>query len=299
VSASVLRRLDAWLFGEEAGRRLWVCTTGLAAVMAVRIALGPYRQLADQPAALFRPVPFLRLLPAMPPLWVIVSLQAVGVVAAVLATAGWRRSGTFALAWTCLLVLAGLRGSLGKILHNDVLLLLAAVPFLAAPAVARWDRTRSARYGWPVRTALVVVAGGYFFAGLAKLRFSGLAWVTGDNMRFILYDGARGGRAPSPSIALFVADRAWLAHVVAGALLALELTFPAVLVWPRARPTFAAGAAAVHVGTWLTLGLDYWAWIATVVIVLVDWDALAAATHVLAQPDRALAPPGRAGIGPP
>jgi hypothetical protein len=32
----------------------------------------------------------------------------------------------------------------------------------------------------------------------------------------------------------------------------------------------------MHVGIYLTHGLDYWAWIATTAIVLVDWSAVAA-----------------------
>ena len=39
------------------------------------------------------------------------------------------------LAWGCYLVLAGLFGSRGKVMHNDLLLLWTAVPFLQAGPV--------------------------------------------------------------------------------------------------------------------------------------------------------------------
>lgn len=268
-----MKRIDRWLFAPGTGHALVAVRTGLAAVLGLRIAFGPYRALAGQPDALFRPPPFLTWLHGMPSVSVFAALQIVGTLAAVAAVAQRRLRLTFPLAWVSLLVLAGLKGSLGKILHNDLLLLLAAVPFLAAPVEARWrDRDASPRFGWPVLTAMVVIAGAYFAAAMEKLTHSGIDWVTSDNMRWILYSAAGSGRAPTRSIALFVADRSWLSHVAAGVLLGLELLFPLVLVVRRARPLFIAAVVLLHVGTWLTLGLDYWAWALTVAVVLWDWD---------------------------
>ena len=267
----VLRRLDRLLFGSGTSRRLVVAHVGLALVIGLRIALGPYPRLAGQPAALFRPLSFVRVLDQMPPLAVIVGLQVAGTIAAALAVIGWRRRATFAAAWVSLLVLAGLRSSLGKILHNDVLLLLAAVPFLLAPVV-RWPGRDepSPRFGWPVNAALATVAGAYFFSGLAKLTTSGLNWVTGDNLRYVMYDAARAGRVMFPDVPLLIADHAWLAHLTAAGALAFELTFPIVLIVKRLRPIYAAWAVTLHIGTWLALGLDYWLWIAVVLLIVVD-----------------------------
>ena len=103
----------------------------------------------------------------------------------------WPRA-TFALAWVVYLVLAGLRESRGKIMHNDVLLLLASVPFLAAPLTAgRRDRTPDDRFGWPINTGIAVVTLGYFFAGYWKLMRSGLSWVTSDNVRLSIAWGPK------------------------------------------------------------------------------------------------------------
>src|SRR5438876_8291082 len=70
------------------------------------------------------------------------------------------------------------------------------------------------RYGWPIRSAMVVIALAYFFASFQKWRYSGFAWVTSDNLRWILY------AQPHPNgFALFIADRPLLAHLfAAGAL---------------------------------------------------------------------------------
>lgn len=277
-----VRAVERFLFAPGSARRLLLTQAALAAVIGIRIAAGPYVHLAGQPAALFRPVSFLEVLDGMPGAAVIVGLQVVGTIAAVLAVAGWRRRATFPMAWLCLLVLAGLRSSRGKFLHNDALLLLAAVPFLLAPVVRWRDRAAraavSGRFGWPVRTALVVVAGAYFFSGLAKLTQSGAAWVITDNMRFVLYEAAGGGRVAFPGIPTWLAGQAWMAHALAAFVLLLELTFPVVLLVQR-RPrlatrvgaAYAAAAVAFHAGTWLVLGLDYWAWAAVAAVVLVDW----------------------------
>lgn len=270
---AAVRRCDAWLFAPGSELQLTAVITGLAALVAVQLAFFPWEQLAQLPGGLFRPVPVLFFLHSMPPPGVIVALQMAGVAAAGLAVAGWRRPVTFALAWLPYLVLAGLRASRGKIQHNDLLLLIACVPFLLAPptrALHRAAADRSARWGWPGRTALTFVAAAYFFTGLRKLTLSGFAWVTSDNMRWILYAGAT-SKAKLPAVALFVADRPWVAHVVAAGVMAFELCFPLALLHRRARPALVVLAFAFHGGTWLALGLDYWKYAFVVGLLLVDW----------------------------
>ena len=132
---------------------------------------------ATQPQALFRPISFLRLLERMPSPETVAVLQAFALGAAVLATVGLLTRVTLPLAWLAALPLVAMTSSLGKVVHNDVLLLLCLVPLLPSRAGAAWSldaRQRPAAapglaYGWPVRTAMVVVAGAYFFSGLAKL----------------------------------------------------------------------------------------------------------------------------------
>ena len=266
------RALDDALFGPETGRRLVFVHSALAVLIALRVGLGPYRELAKLPDALFDPVPVLGFLSSMPSASVIVGLQVVGVVAALLAAARrWPRA-TFAIAWVCYLVLAGLRGSRGKVLHNDLLLLWTSAVFLLAPVRASWrDREPSREHGWPVRTAIVVTALIYFFAAYHKLRRSGVDWVTGDNMRYILRWGPAIGEPALPSVSDRIADSPLASHLTAAMLLGVELAFPLVIWWRWLRPWLALAAAGLHVGTWFLLGLDYWAWALAVPILLVDW----------------------------
>jgi hypothetical protein len=274
--ASATRRFEAWLYPPGTELQLSAVITGLAALLGLQMAFFPWSELAGLPPSLFRPVPVLGFLDAMPSAEVIVAIQVAGVVAAALATLGWRRPLTFALAWLPYLVLAGLRASRGKVQHNDLLLLIAAVPFLVAPPT-RWlhqaSTVPSRRWGWPGRAALTVVAGAYFFTGFRKLLTSGLAWVASDNMRWILYAGA-GGKSKVPEAALFIADRPWLAHLAAAGVMAYELGFPFLMLFRRTRPLLVVLAFAFHGGTWVTLGLDYWKYAFVVTLLLVDWRRL-------------------------
>jgi hypothetical protein len=272
-----LEPVDRWLFGAESAGRVRTTRLLFAALLGARVALGPYRALAGQPAALFRPVWFLAWLDHMPSVGVIVAAQIVGTLAAALAVLGWRERGTFVVAWTSLLVLGGLRASRGKVMHNDVLLLLASAAFVAAPVGLRvLDRRRSVAWGWPVRTAITVVGGAYFLSGFQKVVASGPAWVLSDNLRNVMYRAALSGKAPTDRVALYIADRPALAHLVALGTLAVELGFIAVLFWPRCRPWFVLAAVAMHSGIYLTHGLDYWLWAATAAVVLIDWQPVAA-----------------------
>jgi len=269
-----------WLFAAGDARLLAAVRIGLGFALALRLSRGIYVELAEQPPELFRPLSFMRLLPAMPDEGLVRALQLVGIAAAILAAIGLRPGLTLPAAWACGMFLNGMATSLGKVVHNDILLLLVMVPLLVAPTGDVWslDAARggrrasgpSVRYGWPVRTAAIVVAGVYFFTGLAKVFFSGPAWFVSDNLRFALYASSDAQSAPN-TIGLFVADRPWLAHVLAACVLVFELSFPIVLWRPRWAWAFVVGAAALHLGISATMHLDYSAWIATVAVVLIDW----------------------------
>jgi hypothetical protein len=278
----LVARIEGWLFAPGDPRRLAAVRIGLCALLAARLASGPYPELATQPPALFRPISFLRLLDRMPSPEVVAVLQALALGAAVLATVGLLTRATLPLAWLAALPLVAMTSSLGKVVHNDVLLLLCLVPLLPSRAGAVWSLDARLRpvarpgpaFGWPVRTAMVVVAGAYFFSGLAKLLHAGPAWVASGNLRWVLYASSDGQPQPNP-FALFVADRPLLAHLVAAATLAVELGFPLVLWRPRLAWVFVPAVVAMHAGIGLAMHLDYRAMAATVVVVLVDWPALA------------------------
>lgn len=273
---TIVIRPDEIIFGPEAAGRLRAVRLGLALVIAWRIIGGPFRELADLPDALFQPVWFLSPLDSVPPVAVIAGAQAIGLAAVALVIAGWRERAAFIAAWGSLLFLGGIRASRGKIQHNDLLLILAAAAVLLAPAGQRLlDRTRSWRFGWPVHTAMAVIAAIYFLTGFQKMVTSGPAWVFSDNLQNVMYLAQLSGRAPTDVVSGFIGDHLVLAQLMAAGTLVIELGFPAVLLWPRVRPFFVVAVILMHNTIWLTHGLDYTAWWLTVTVVLVDWSAVA------------------------
>lgn len=265
-------RLDDLLFGPGTGARLLVVHTGLAVLILLRVALGPYRALADTPPALWDPVPILGFLSGAPSTVVIAALQILGSLAALAAILRRQPRVAFALAWLAYLVLAGIRGSRGKVLHNDLLLLWVCVPFLLAPVqVALSDRTPRRAHGWPVRSAIAIGALVYFFAGYHKLRRSGLDWAIGDNVRYVMLWGPAIGQAKWEALARWVGERDWASRSTGAFILAFELSFPVALFWRRLLPWYAVVAVALHVTTYLFLGLDYWAWALTASLLFIDW----------------------------
>jgi hypothetical protein len=286
-----MKAVERWIFAPGDARRLAAVRIGLFTLLAWRLATNDYVAVSGQPAALFDPVSLLKLLSAMPSQQLTVTVQIVGVLAALAAAAGLLPRASFPLALGCSIFLNLMLNATGKIIHNDVVLTLCLIPLVAspraasrayvAPAISRWNsRHRSGAspswgeaYGWPVRTAMIVIALAYFFVGMQKLRFSGVEWFTSDNLRWVLY--ASSDAHPSPNqIALFVAAHAWLAHLLAAATIALEVGFPLCLALPRLRWLFVPGVVSMHLGIYLAMGLDYSAQALSVLIVFVDWPAL-------------------------
>lgn len=275
----MIRQFDRWLFAPGDPRRLAALRIGLCLVVAARVARPLFGDLAGQPEPLYRPRSFMHLLDAMPGPGLAAATQVATIALLLAAAVGFGSRITLPLGWAGAVFLFGMETSLGKVVHHDVLPLLAMIPMLPAPSAAAWavgrrrpPSTPSAWVGWPVRTAGVLVAGVYLIAGLSKLTFTGPRWVLGDNLRHILYaaSDAHGGI----EAALFIADRPWLASVVAGGALVFELTLWVALVRPRLAPFFALWAAALHTGIWLTIGINYVSWALTVAVVFVDWPTI-------------------------
>jgi hypothetical protein len=273
----LLQRVDAWLFAAEDARRLAAMRIGLCLVFAWRLATLDYGLVSRQPA-LYQPHSYMRLFAEPPSTDVVTLVQAVGVVAAGAAAVGLVFRISLPVALVCALFLDGLRNSGGRIVVGDALLILCLLVVAASgrAAVMAWSAQpyrsspRASCSGWPVRTAMIAVALAYFFAGVQKWRYSGLSWVTSDNLRWILY-ASSDAHAHANGLAIFVADRPLLAHALAAAALLLETSFPLVLLVPRLRWLFLPGVVAMHVGILFAMGLDYTPQLLTVVIVFVNW----------------------------
>ena len=280
----VIHRVERWIFEPGSPRRLAAVRIGLCLLMAGRLSRPLYVELAGQPRALFRPISFMRLFPSMPPAGVVLAVQIVAVTACLLGAAGVLARVALPVGWLGAVWLNGMWTSVGQPMHNETLLILAMFPLLFAPTTDAWSvaaRRRgiptpgpSVRYGWPVRTAMITVAGGYFFSGFYKIVFSGPAWVFSDNLRWVMYAISDQNGRPI-SLAIFLASHPLLAHVAAAAALVTEVAFPLVLWKPRAAWLFIPAVVLLHLGIGLTMHLDYSAWALTAIILFVPWEVVA------------------------
>lgn len=286
------RAIEGFVFAPEDARRLAALRIGLFGLLALRLAINDYGFVAGQPAALFDPVSLFHLLPSMPSPSLTSVLQPSAVAVAVVAAAGICPRVSFPSAFALAVFLNLMLNATGKIVHNDVLLTLCLVPLLATPRTASraWavrlahgrgarpsPRTRSIgpAYGWPIRLAMIIVALAYLFVGLQKLRYSGLDWITTDNLRYVLWSASDSQASPN-ELGLFIADRAWLAHLLAAATVGLEVGFIACLPFARLRWILVPAVVGLHIGIRLMMGLDYSAQWLTVIIVFVNWATVVA-----------------------
>jgi hypothetical protein len=259
-----MRRAERWLFAPEDARRLVGVRIGLCGVLALRLAMNDFDADAARHAR-FAPHFYMDLFNRMPSPELANALQICGIVAALAAAAGIAFRVTLPTAFVCSLLLHGILNSGGRVIVGDAVLMLCLLVLLVAGGGVRGQGVGE-RYGWPIRTMMVAVALAYFFAGFQKWRYSGFAWVTSDNLRWILY-----GQMHPNGLALFIAGRPLLDHLFAAGALMLETCFPLVLFFPRLRWVFIPAAIAMHVGIQFVIRLDYSAQWLTAVIVFVNW----------------------------
>ena len=69
----------------------------------------------------------------------------------------------------------------------------------------------------------------------------------------------------------------------------IELGAIVALLRPRARVAYVIAVAMLHLGIYLTHGLDYSMWLGTAAIVLIDWHALAERLMARRAAERAVA----------
>lgn len=255
---AALGRADADLVAPGSAQTLVLVRTLLALVIGARLGSSGWSEAARIPSALWEPVFFSSWMENPPPRSLLVALQLVGLGAVGLVIARIAPAAAFAVAWLCLTTLSAVWSSGGKIMHNDLLLVSAAFPLLFAPSPRRVDDgTVDERWGWGPRAALAVVAFVYFATGVQKFRHGGIEWVSGDNMRWVLYSAPH---PQVPGLGRALADAAWPAHLLAAGALGLQLMAPVLVWWRRTRPAFPVLSLAMHGSIWLLLGLDYHGW---------------------------------------
>lgn len=130
----------------------------------------------------------------------------------------------------------------------------------------------SPEHRWPAVLIRLLFSFNYFFAGVAKLRFGGLLWFTGDNLANWAIENWAFSGAPW---ALRFAESplaCWTAALGTGL---LELLFPLAAFSPLAAAVLVPLALAGHIGIARTLGIFFPS--LPLLLLYVDWDRLARA----------------------
>ena len=271
---SPLRRLlqaaDAWLRAELPATRLAAlrCLIGGFATIYLAIRVVHLISFLDFPARSFAPVGVINLLSAPLPPALVIGGVLLALPLGLAFTLGWRFAVTGPAFAAALLWVLSYRNSWGMIFHTENLMVAHVIVLGLARSADVWslDARRAPppeaphAHGWPVRLMALLTVATYFLAGVAKLRLSGLEWVSSDLLRnYIAYDNLRKlelGDAYSPLGAALV-NRAWLFPPLAGLSLALELLAPLALLGPRLARVWSLGALGFHLGVLAVMAIFF------------------------------------------
>jgi hypothetical protein len=223
-------------------------------------ALGGLLGLIDADDARWRPVGLLGPLDSPPAGTAVVVAIAITYAAGLAFAAGARARWSGPLFAAAFLLVTTYRSSWGQIFHTDDLVAIHLLILALVPCAAAWSWDARAatpapaphpRFGWPLRLMSIITVTTYVLAGVAKLRTSGLDWVTGtvlrdqiaqDNLLKELFG------APSSPVAAPLLSHAWLFPPMAAFAVAVELGAPAALFGGRWRIAWVAAAWIFHLG---------------------------------------------------
>lgn len=164
--------------------------------------------------------------------------------------------------------LLGLLNTFGTVRLDHALLVLALAVMAGARSgeclsLDRWLRRRpdpapSGEFTWPIRLVWVLMALMYCGSGFAKLRMSGLDWITSDYLGRTLVAFHYGvDPPPVTDWGLAIAASPWLCGAMAASSLALELAFPLCLVARRLRWVLLPATYLMHVALRLVMGPNF------------------------------------------
>lgn len=223
----------------------------------------------------WQPVWPFRVLHLRPPahafVWVVQTLWRLSLLFACVGLASRVATASAAILGTYLI---GLSSSFGWIDHSDPILvfgmgILALSRCADAFSLERLMRVGrrapepgpSGEYRWPGRMILLVMACVFFAAGVAKLRHSGVAWVTSGALSTYLIRGAdplgRSVSAPILGLGLRVARSPVVSMVLAATTLAIEMLFPLALFSRWARRVLVPASFVMLLAIQALMGPDF------------------------------------------
>ncbi len=247
---------------------------------------------ARVPSVFRMPIPAFRLLHLeVLPANALAVLQVIWKVALLLTAVGlWTRASATVSAALGLYLL-GLPNNFGKTHHFDGMVVIALTIFAVARCADAWsldalrradparpgERLRSGEYTWPIRAMWASMSLIFFAAGVAKLRYSGLSWITSNNMAILLVQAQYHIANADPAVrwGLAIATSPWICRMIAAATMVFETGYPLALFIPAARWIIVPGMAGLLIGIRLLMGPTFWPFVICQLF-WVPWDRVAA-----------------------
>jgi hypothetical protein len=175
---------------------------------------------------------------------------------------GWRFRWTGPLFAGLFLWVTSYRNSWGMIFHTENLLVLHVIALGLSPAAdaLALDSRRAGgaelglsgrNYGWPIKLMSTLTVLTYVLAGIAKIRYVGMAWVNTEFLQhYLAYDAIRKIELGSTSSLLGAGllNTGWSFRPFAVFSLAIELGAPLALMNRRFAAVWALSVVAFHLG---------------------------------------------------
>ena len=247
---------------------------GLARIVCFFACFAIYLRLDDRgwtqiSPVFWMPISVFRLLPGPPHDPIVIGvLQAIWKLSLITSALGLLTRFSLIVAAVLGFFLLGLPNCFGKIHHLDgfpVLLLLIFALSRCGDAFALdrvlWRRRNmsaepSGEYTWPVRLGQALFLLIFFAAGFSKIRHSGFAWMTADNMRFLLL-GNLFIHEPWTRLGTLIVQSDALCFFGAVATVAVELSALLALFFQRLRFPFLFGIFGMQTCITLFLGIYF------------------------------------------
>jgi len=196
-------------------------------------------------------------------------VTALTAIAAVPFVLGYRFRLTGPLFAALLLWSLSYRNSWGMIFHTENLLVIHVALLGLAPSADAWSLdARASRaqpgdlvsYGWVIKLMCLVTCLTYLLAGIAKLRYGGDAWMSGDILRsHIALDAVKKevlGSTSSPLAAPLI-RQTWLFTALALATMVLEVGAPAAMAGGKIALVWVLGVVAFHYGVLALMAIAF------------------------------------------
>jgi hypothetical protein len=161
------------------------------------------------------------------------------------------------------------RNSFGMIFHTENLLVIHVALLGLVPAADAWSLdARAGRaapgdpvsYGWVIKLMSLVTCLAYLLAGIAKVRYGGDAWTSGDILRHhVAIDAVRKellGSTSSPLAGPLI-GQTWLFAALALATMALELGAPVAMIGGKVAVVWVVGIVGFHYGVVVLMVISF------------------------------------------